>query len=78
MKVRKLHNSKDESSCIALFISREQQVQIGQAFRGTTQQFQEALDQVNWTPEIIEGLQQAALSGPQLTFCGGDDSVSDT
>ena len=77
MKVRKLHNSKDESSCIALFISREQQVQIGQAFRGTTQQFQEALDQVNWTPEIIEGLQQAVLSGPQFTFCNANDSVSD-
>jgi len=43
---------------------------------GTTQQFQEALDQVNWTPEIIEGLQQAVLSGPQFTFCNANDSVS--
>ena len=72
-----LHNSKDESSCIAFFISREQQTQIGQAFQGTTQQFQAALDQVNWTPEIIEGLQQAVLSGPQYTFCNANDSVSD-
>ena len=71
-------NLQDESSCIAFFISRQQQAQIGQAFQGTIQQFQEALNQVNWTPEIIEGLQQAVLSGPQLTFCGGDDSVSDT
>jgi len=66
----------DESSCMASFISRQQQAEIGQAFQGTTQQFQEALDQVNWTPEIIEGLQQAVLSGPQFTFCNANDSVS--
>ena len=52
-------------------------LKYGQAFQGTTQQFQEALDQVNWTPEIIEGLQQAILSGPQYTFCNANDSVSD-
>ena len=60
-----------------LFIYRQEAAQIGGAFQGTTQQFQEALNQISWTPERIQGLQQAAQSGPQYTFCNANDSVSD-
>jgi len=44
---------------------------------GTRQQLQEALDQVDWTPERIQTLQQTVLSGPQITICSTNDSVSD-
>ena len=58
-------------------IYRQQQAQLAGAFQGTRQQLQEALDQVDWTPERIQTLQQTVLSGPQITICSTNDSVSD-
>ena len=56
---------------------RQQITQIGASFRGSTQQFREALDQINWNSDTVQGLQQAVLNGPQVTFCVTNDSVSD-
>ena len=56
---------------------RQQITQIGSSFRGSNQQFREALDQINWNSDTVQGLQQAVLNGPQVTFCVTNDSVSD-
>ena len=56
---------------------RQQITQIGSAFLGSTQQFREAFDQINWNSDTVQGLQQAVLNGPQVTFCVTNDSVSD-
>ena len=56
---------------------RQQITQIGATFQGSTQQFREALDQINWNSDTVQGLQQAVLNGPQSTFCVTNDSVSD-
>ena len=61
-----------------LFIFYRQQInQVFGAFRGSTQQFREALDQISWNSDTVQGLQQAVLNGSQYTFCITDDSVSD-
>ena len=72
-------------SCSSLFyfivhffiFCRQQITQIGSSFQGSTQQFREALDQINWNSDTVQGLQQAVLNGPQVTFCVTNDSVSD-
>ena len=56
---------------------RQQITQIGGAFRGTTQQLREALDQITWNSDTVQSLQQAVLSGSQVTFCITNDSVSE-
>ena len=56
---------------------RQQITQIQSAFQGSRQQFREALDQINWNADTVQGLQQAVLNGSQFTFCRTDDSVSD-
>ena len=61
-----------------MFIFYRQQInQIGASFWGSTQQFREALDQISWNSDTVQGLQQAVLNGSQYTFCFTDDSVSD-
>ena len=62
---------------MAFFVYREQMTQLLGAFQGTTQQFQEALDQINWNPDTVQSLQQAVLTGSQVTFCRTNDSVSE-
>ena len=57
------------------FIFYRQQInQIGASFLGSTQQFREALDQISWNSDTVQGLQQAVLNGPQVTFCVTNDS----
>ena len=56
---------------------RQQITQIGSSFQGSIQQFREALDQISWNSDTVQGLQQAVLNGPQITFCVTNDSVSD-
>ena len=56
---------------------RQQITQIGGAFRGTTQQLREALDQITLNSDTVQSLQQAVLSGSQVTFCITNDSVSE-
>ena len=61
-----------------LFIFYRQQInQVFGAFQGSKQQFREALDQISWNSDTVQGLQQAVLNGSQYTFCVTDDSVSD-
>ena len=55
----------------------QQITQIGGAFRGTTQQFRDALDQITWNSDTVQSLQQVVLSGSQVTFCITNDSVSE-
>ena len=63
---------------VHFFIFYRQQInQIGASFQGSTQQFREALDQISWNSDTVQGLQQAVLNGPQVTFCVTNDSVSD-
>ena len=61
-----------------MFIFYRQQInQVFGAFRGSTRQFREALDQISWNSDTVQDLQQAVLNGSQSTFCFTDDSVSD-
>ena len=65
------------------YIYRHQVTQIQdsfsstQQFRRPTQQYRDALNQVNWNSDTVQSLQQAVLNGSQYTFCRTNDSVSE-
>ena len=68
--------SKNSSIDIAFFVYRQQITQLVGAF-GSTQQFQQTLDQIDWNSDTVQSLQQAVLTGSQVTFCRTNDSVSE-
>ena len=63
------------SSIISLCTYRNQQAAI-LAASNSTDSIRNALNQLEWSNDQVQGLEQTLVNGPLHTFCDGDNGVS--